>query len=88
MSDAFTLPRRRGRTPHRLQQLYDLLVGKGDVAIDELYHRMAGPPTNDPQFPQRWLSPYISRLNRRLRTVHREVIPGDLKQTYRLVVTK
>ena len=69
----------------REQQLYDLLFGRGDVPIKELYEAMGGPPNPKWRYIQRWLGPYITLLNRRLEGM--KVEPGALKQTYRLVRT-
>lgn len=71
----------------RQKQLYDLLLGRGDVLIPELFIAMDGPDhlsvTTASQ--QRWLSPYIANLNSRLEGL--KVEPGALKNTYRLVAT-
>jgi hypothetical protein len=69
----------------RQQQLYDLLFGRGDVPIKELYEGMGGPEHNGAYTEQEWLGPYITLLNRRLDGM--KVEPGALKQTYRLVRT-
>lgn len=73
--------------PRRQKQLYDLLLGRGDVLIPELFIAMDGPEhlsvTTASQ--QRWLSPYIGNLNARLEGFRVE--PGALKNTYRLVAS-
>lgn len=70
-----------GELSPREQQLYDLLFGRGDVPISELYEAMGGPEHK--RYPQQWIGRYIVLLNRRLDSM--KVEPGALKQTYRLV---
>lgn len=71
--------------PLRQQQLYDALKGQGDVQISELCKALDGPSEDTPD--QMWLSPYITRLNRRLARRGQAVKPGALKGTYHLIVT-
>lgn len=74
--------------PRRQKQLHDLLLGRGDVAITELFAAMridSTPDYDDTQAQQRWLAPYITMLNDSLSTAGLRVQPGDVKQTYRLV---
>lgn len=75
------------RLPARQRQLYDLLLGQGDVPIRDLFQAMGGPTTMDDtnRNRQAWLSPYVRRLNRRLDAEGLVVTPGQLKQTYRLL---
>jgi len=74
--------------PRRQRQLYELLFGKGDVSISQLYVAMRG-FTGDGgiavAFMQRHLSPYITLLNRSLAAHGMKVEPGALKNTYRLI---
>lgn len=70
--------------PKRLQQLYDALSGHGDVAFGVLVGALeasADRTCGDPQ----WLSPYVTRLNRRLAKQRQAVKPGRLKGTLRLI---
>lgn len=88
--------------PRRQKQLYDLLLGRGDVLIMDLYHEMHSTrrPRNaegmtavlvsdheDVAAQQRWLTPYIALLNERLVDHGLRVEPGALKNTYRLVAS-
>lgn len=75
--------------PRRQQELYDLLVGKGDVPILELYEKLQGPAEHagDVRYAQQWLGPNISRMNRRLAARKLQVKPGRMKSTYALIVT-
>ena len=73
--------------PKREQDLYDLLVGQGDVHIAALYEAMGGPEDRDPPYRQQWLGPYISRLNRRLKNLKMRVRPGQARETYCLSLT-
>lgn len=73
--------------PGRQQQLHDLLFGKGDVLVTDLHASMfpdAAPRRTTDM--QRWLGPYITALNRNLVCRRLRVEPGDLKNSYRLVV--
>lgn len=79
MSTELTLPRRE-------QDLYDLLAGKGDVSIPDLYEAMGGPVDRDPSYYQMWLGYYITRLNRRIKNMKMKVRPGEARGTYTLVV--
>jgi len=72
--------------PPRQQQLHDLLFGKGDVPITHLYAAIFGEAERPMRQQQQWISPYISALNRRLAVRNLKVEPGDLKNSYRLVV--
>lgn len=74
--------------PARQQQLYDLLAGKGDVRISDLYAMMGGPlhRAEEPRYAQQWLGKYITLLNRRLEARGLKVEPGELKGSYRLTV--
>lgn len=74
--------------PRRQKQLHDLLLGRGDVAITELFAAMrleSTPVYDDTQAQQRWLAPYITMLNDSIAAQGLRVQPGDVKQTYRLV---
>lgn len=77
------------KLPRRQQQLFDLLLGRGDVPIDHLYWSMQGNPVRNGDLlvadMQRWLGPYITALNRNLVDRKMRVEPGALKNTYRLV---
>lgn len=76
----------RMNLPPRQQQLFDLLFGKGDVSIDDLFAAMRGEDPGDVGCtPQRWLSPYIGALNRNLTDKKLKVEPGALKGSYRMV---
>ena len=75
--------------PRRQKQLYDLLLGRGDVLIVDLFTAMKlhhyhtdAPLISD---MQRWISPYVSNLNKNLADHGLKVEPGALKNTYRLV---
>jgi hypothetical protein len=71
--------------PRRQQQLYDLLFGRGDVPISDLYAAITKPDCDNRRDMQQWLGSYITRMNRRLRSHGLKVEPGALKGTYRLV---
>lgn len=74
--------------PRRQKELYDRLLGRGDVFIVDLYEFMRDPDGEESmQFMQRWLSPYIVALNRSLsdQGENLKVEPGALKNTYRLI---
>lgn len=74
--------------PRRQKQLYDLLLGRGDVLISQLYEHMTYQQDVSERTVadmQRRLSPYISLLNRSLAGEGLKVEPGALKNTYRLV---
>jgi hypothetical protein len=70
--------------PHRQAALYDLLKAGDDVAISDLRDSL-GFAARDPRMDQQYLSPLITRLNRRLKNQNQRVVPGRLKRTYRLV---
>lgn len=72
--------------PKREQDLYDLLAGKGDVAIDDLFRDMGGPEYDESRNRQQWLGPYVTKLNRRLKKLKIKVRPGVARGTYRLEV--
>lgn len=75
----------------RQQQLYDRLLGRGDVPISDLFfaiatlHAQGSEQSFNTAFQQRWISPYIVALNRKLADQNLRVEPGALKGTYRLV---
>ena len=71
--------------PRRLQQLYDAMANKGDVAFDALCDALER-GADSTCSPHEWLGPYVTRLNRRLAKRGLKVIPGDLKGTFRLTV--
>jgi hypothetical protein len=74
--------------PDRQKRLRDLLLGKGDVPITDLFTAMrteTTPEYDSAPAQQRWLSPYITNLNRNLACEGLRVEPGALKSTYRLV---
>ena len=74
--------------PRRQKQLRDLLLGRGDVSIPDLFEAMKlddTPDYSDVTGQQRWLSNYITALNRSLVDEGLRVEPGALKNSYRLV---
>lgn len=75
--------------PRRQKQLYDLLLGRGDVLIDDLMTGVWGTAQfqRTTQTQQRYLGPYITALNRNLCEHGLKVEPGALKNTYRLVAS-
>jgi hypothetical protein len=79
------------RLPKRQQQLYDRLLGRGDVPIDQLFftiatlHAQQSEQAFNTAYQQRWLGPYLTALNRNLAGQKLKVEPGALKGTYRLV---
>lgn len=75
--------------PRRQKQLYDLLLGRGDVLIEDIYASMFSvpPPIDTMQMQQRWLGPYVAALNKKLANDGLRVEPGALKNTYRLVAS-
>jgi hypothetical protein len=74
--------------PKRQKDLHDLLLGRGDVPIPQLFEdmRTADTPDYDLKGQQRWLGAYISALNKSLAERGLRVEPGALRNTYRLVV--
>lgn len=77
----------KNKLPRRQQQLHDLLLGRGDVFVDQLFSNMTHRDVNGRAVAdmQRWLGPYITALNRSLADRKLRVEPGALKNTYRLV---
>lgn len=78
------------KLPARQRRLRDLLIGKGDVPITDLFQAMRAPstPAYDSVTEQmRWLGPYVTNLNKNLAAERLRVEPGALKSTYRLVAT-
>ena len=72
--------------PRRQKELYDLLLGRGDVPIEDLHNTVRNSAdVFSVQAMQMWLGPYISNLNKSLEPHGLKVEPGALKQTYRLV---
>lgn len=72
--------------PARQQQLHDLLFGRGDVPIADIYAAMCNQPVDETvQYKQRWVAAYVTALNRNLAGRNLKVEPGALKNTYRLV---
>ena len=73
--------------PRRQKELYSLLFGRGDVMIEDLYHDLTEREATGRAIAdmQRWLSPYITNLNRNLTDHGLKVEPGERKNTYRLV---
>lgn len=77
--------------PKRQQQLYDRLLGRGDVPIEQLFyaiatlHAQGSEQAFSTAYQQRWLGPYLAALNRNLADRRMKVEPGALKGTYRLV---
>lgn len=82
------------KLPKRQQQLFDQLLGRGDVPIDRLFYTIATlraqgvPAALKTQYQQRYLGPYITALNRNLAERNLHVEPGALKNSYRLVAVK
>lgn len=79
--------------PRRQRELFNLLLGKGDVLISQMYEHMfyqnKGATEDRPVADlQRRLSPYISLLNKSLVAHNMKVEPGALKNTYRLVAVE
>lgn len=72
--------------PTQLSALYDALIIGHDVDFKTLWLSIRAKPLTDDRNVQQALGPYITRLNRRLRQHGRQVEPGRLKGTYRLVV--
>lgn len=70
--------------PARTQQLYDLLFGRGDVPVADIYAAMGG-PADAAYTKAQWLGPYVTRLNRRLKAEGMRVKPGKMKGAYCLV---
>jgi hypothetical protein len=76
------------KLPARQKQLYELLLGRGDVAVLELYQKMQGPAehADDVRYAQQYLGGYITKLNRRIQARKIRVVPGRMKNTYTLSV--
>lgn len=68
--------------PRRQKQLFDALLGKGDVSWQTLCDAIEAEPT---VHLAQYLGPYITKLNRRLVKSSLKVEPGRMKGTYRLV---
>lgn len=71
------------KLPKQLGRLYERLQCGEDVPISEL-HALLGLSVMDPnsRAMQQDISPYIMRLNRKLREHGKVVVPGQLKRTY------
>lgn len=72
--------------PHRQQQLYNALAGRGDVLITEVAKALEADLERLNCAAPQWLSPYITKLNRRLVKRGLAVKPGVTKGTLRLIV--
>jgi hypothetical protein len=74
--------------PARQQQLYDLLAGRGDVMIADIYKAMKGPRErkDDLRYQQQWLGKYITLLNRNLVERDLKVRPAQTKGAYCIVI--
>lgn len=77
------------------KDLYDLLKRNGDTHFQDIYRTLGGPPgkiderdTKGRWYAQSWVSTYIRKLNRHLRLVGQEIVPGRLRQTYVLTSTR
>lgn len=73
------------KLPRKSRELYDLLAGKGDVNIVEIYEALGGAGERDHRYSQQWVGAYVTALNRRLKNHHLRVKPGQMKRTYALV---
>lgn len=71
--------------PPKLAELHRFLEGKGDVAILDIYTSVIDPRDKPLREAQQYLGPYITKLNRRLRSHGQRVQPGRIKGTYTLV---
>lgn len=76
--------------PRQTAALYAALEGKGEVPIVDLFDAIFSDepevgPRGGNRHAQQWLGPYITRLNRRLKTAGLAVKPGRRKGTYALV---
>lgn len=71
--------------PAQTRTLYLALDGQGDVHVVHLYERLTDKRTNDHVLAQRYLSPYVTRLNDHLAEHGEKVEPGSLRATYRLI---
>lgn len=67
--------------PKRQRQLFDALLGRGDVSWQDLCAAIEAEPTGH---LAQYLGPYITKLNRRLAKANLRVEPGLTKGTYRL----
>ena len=72
------------KLPHRQQQLYDALAGRGDVPWSDLCAALEIDTRGG--HPAMWLSAYVRPLNKRLAARGLTVKPGDIKGTMRLTV--
>ena len=74
--------------PAQQQTLFASLSGKGDVPFADLYRALYPDGQVEGRAAQQQvLGPFVTRLNRRLAKHRMAVKPGDLKGTYRLIVT-
>jgi hypothetical protein len=73
------------KLPKQLDRLYAVLVKGEDVPIADLHAALGLRPVADSRARQQDVSPYIIRLNRKLREHGQSVVPGQLKQTYVLL---
>ena len=66
--------------------IYRLLRRSGDVPISRLYRavRLGGGASTIVREQQAYLGPFITRLNKKLATQRRRVVPGVARRTYRL----
>lgn len=79
------------KLPSRQQDLYVLLLDKGDVDINHLFACYFGRKPkiegSAVRYAQVHMSPPICRLNRKLRPYGKVIEPGQIKGSYRLVST-
>lgn len=68
--------------PASLSTLYALLAAGDEVHVMKLYEGVLGKDTNHQRYAQQVLGSYITKLNRRLRSEGKKVVPGGLKGTY------
>lgn len=69
--------------PTQLSRIYALLEPGADVPIVDLFDAL-GVANRDPKTMQQFVGSYITRLNRRLKSSKKRVVPGRMKQTYTL----
>ena len=77
--------------PRRQKQLYDILVGRGEVAVLDIYRAMNPSDADhrdDPRWAHQWLGIYVSRANRKLAERGLRIQPGERKLTYTLAVVE
>lgn len=84
------------KLPRRMDDLYHLLIGEGDVSVVALFEAMNPTKTRKDAtrrvhgtlYAQVWIGTYVRRLNKKIAPDGLAVVPGQMKRTYRLTSTR